>query len=511
MAKAQRRATAPTVEAPIEENYDAVPYPTHPNVSAHPDRLATIATLRGLKAAPIDRCRVLEVGCGDGGNLLAAAVALPASEFVGIDLSGEAIRRGVGLAQAAGIENARLLKVDLRALPVSAGKFDYIIAHGVYSWVPQEVRQALLALIGERLMPNGVAFVSYNAMPGGHIRRALRDMTFFHLRNTPNPAERIDEAKALMELLLAAEMPGIGGYRAMLTEQAGIIRERTDADLFHDELAPINDSFYVTEFAAHAKEHGLQYLGEAEYFTMTAERAGPVVANALASLDEADPLLKEQYLDFVTCRLFRKTLLCRADVKLAQKPDPAAIAALWASSNATAEPEQEDGRQTFASDDHGGLTTADPRAKAMMHALSAASPAALPFTALVDAVVAVSPETSRFKAAERVAAFFESAYAAGVIELHSRALHVVTAPADAPLASPLARAQASAGPEVSSLRHTEVVLDDVVARGLIQLLDGTRDRAALLALLQEAGVEGETPEHLDEKLRELGRLGLLVR
>ncbi|MFN0094165.1 MAG: methyltransferase regulatory domain-containing protein [Dehalococcoidia bacterium] len=494
----------------IQRNYDEIPYPTHPNDSAQPDRMAVVATLRGLKPAPVGRCRVLEVGCGDGSNLLSIAAMHPGSECVGLDLSGEAIARGLALAAEAGIANVRLIAADLRQVDESWGSFDYIIAHGLYSWVPPDVRRALLQLIRGRLSEQGVALVSYNAMPGGHFRRGLREMMFFHLRETEAPQERVDEAKALMQLVTAAELPGLNGFQAMLAEQAQLIAERTDADLFHDELSPINESFYFTEFLRRTGEYGLQYVGEAEWFTTNVERAGPLVAQALAPLAEADPILKEQYLDFVTCRMFRKTLLCRSEAELHWNPEARDIAGFWASSDAVAEAPDADGRQRFASAAAGTLTTADVRARAVMAGLQAAQPGAVAFSALVDAAMAASAEESRFKCATHVANFLVSAYGAGVIELFTQPPHLVRAPGERPIASPLARAQTSRGDDLTTLRHTEVAVSDAVGKALIGLLDGTRDRAELLAALQAGPAPEETAEHLESKLRELGLLGLLL-
>jgi cyclopropane fatty-acyl-phospholipid synthase-like methyltransferase len=139
--------------------YDQVPYPGHPFAQAHPDRLATVATLFGLRPADPAACRVLELGCGDGGNLVPMALALPDSAFCGVDLSPSAIDRAQALSDELGLVNVDLRAADLAALP-DVGAFDYVIAHGVYSWIAPPARDALLAACRERLAPGGVAYVS---------------------------------------------------------------------------------------------------------------------------------------------------------------------------------------------------------------------------------------------------------------------------------------------------------------------------------------------------------------
>jgi cyclopropane fatty-acyl-phospholipid synthase-like methyltransferase len=155
-------------------SYDIVPYPTGSQVQTHPDRLATIATLFGMSPKPVEECRVLELACGNGGNLIPMAYALPRSTFVGIDLAAGAIDAGRTVIRRLELRNITLLQQDLRTLPSDFGTFDYIIAHGVYAWVAPPVQDWILAVCRGHLAPQGVAFVSYNAFPGSHLRIMVR-------------------------------------------------------------------------------------------------------------------------------------------------------------------------------------------------------------------------------------------------------------------------------------------------------------------------------------------------
>ena len=86
--------------------------------------------------------------------------------FVGIDLSPRSIDEARAMAADLGLTNVTFHAADLRDLPTDAGDFDYIVAHGFYSWVPAPVRSALFETIHARLAPRGVAFVSHNVLPG---------------------------------------------------------------------------------------------------------------------------------------------------------------------------------------------------------------------------------------------------------------------------------------------------------------------------------------------------------
>ena len=96
-----------------------MPYPGYPFAQTHPDRLATIATLLGLSPAPVTVCRVLELGCGDGGNLVPMAYGLPGSHFSGVDLSGAAVERAAAVAGVLGLGNLDVRRADL-ARPAGA-------------------------------------------------------------------------------------------------------------------------------------------------------------------------------------------------------------------------------------------------------------------------------------------------------------------------------------------------------------------------------------------------------
>ncbi|MGA1998217.1 MAG: class I SAM-dependent methyltransferase [Bryobacteraceae bacterium] len=204
-----------------ENTYDSIPYPTFPRLATHPDRMAAVALLFGMEPAPVDRCRVLEIGCGNAGNLLPMAYALPRSRFLGIDLAEDPIAHARADIRALGLENIEVAARDLRALGPEVGEFDYIIAHGVYSWVPEDVRGRLLALCRQRLAPSGVALVSYNLYPGRHIRQMLREMMFHHTRGDA-PQQCVDHARRFLDWL-AKSCQAPATFRTLIEEDAAAL------------------------------------------------------------------------------------------------------------------------------------------------------------------------------------------------------------------------------------------------------------------------------------------------
>ena len=203
--------------SPPPISYDAVPYRRQSYACTHPDRLASLAILLGLTPAPVDRCRVLEIGCASGDNLIPMAQTLPESQFVGIDLSERQIAVGQADIRALGLPNITLRQLDL--LDVNAaqfGQFDYIIAHGVYSWVPPAVRDKLLAICQDHLAPSGIAYISYNVYPGWHFVEAVRHMMLYRTRGEAEPQRRAAQARSMLDFAVGASRSQNALYSAFL-------------------------------------------------------------------------------------------------------------------------------------------------------------------------------------------------------------------------------------------------------------------------------------------------------
>lgn len=502
--------TMPTA-APVTP-YDAIRYPGLPCSTAHPDHLAATATLRGMNPARPDRCRVLEVGCGDGGNLVPLAYALPGSTFVGIDLAGEAIEAARSFARRVGIANVAFETQDLAKFPEDAGVFDYIVAHGVYSWIPPAAREALMALVGRHLAAQGVAFVSYNTYPGCHVRQMMWEMLRFHTAELDDPQARLAEAGALIRLVAHGTVQP-GAYTLPLVEEARRMESRVPALLFHDDLSPVNGPVYFHEFAEHAACHGLQFLAEAAF--VSSSYAG-IASEARAALEALDPITREQYLDFIRCRRFRETLLCRNEVALAPGDSAERMQSISFTAahrvravpqDKGAAPETTEPSAMAPGDDAGARVM-----KALLDVLNVAAPRALPLEALVDAIQAL-PERDRGSAPEQAdpLAIVLASLRAGVIEPHVIAARLAFPPGDLPTASAVVRAQLAEGELVASLLHRAVKIDDEIAKRLLPLMDGSRNRLDLLAAMGGlAGPEESGAADLDRHLIRLARLGLLT-
>lgn len=507
--------------------YDEVIYPGWSYRQTHPDRLATLGRLFGMAPADPAACRVLELGCGDGANLLPIALAWPRSRLVGIDLAASAIDRGRHAAQALGLANVDLRCGDLAQLPDDLGEFDYVIAHGVYSWVPPPVREALLAACARFLAPQGIAFVSYNVHPGGHLRTMLREMLLMHLEEIDEPARRVAAAREFLAWIAEARpAEGDGEAPGALAREAARLAARPDSSLFHDDLSENFHLCYFRDFCAEADAHGLQFLAEAEFHEMQDLDLAPEARARLAQF-APDLVAREQYLDFVKERRFRQTLLCRSGLELRSQLRGESVWELAISSDAAPEGPEVDplgpGAQHYRGRRGGRFSSADPLLKVALQRLRREWPRAIPATALLQEAAAGCGQAAGTAQRDRLGDFALACYAAGGVDLHVRQAPFARWPGPRPRASELARLQLREATAVTNLVGSTVRLDDPLARSLLPLLDGTRDRVALLraassdpgALAELRSSAGGRPDRaslaraLDDCLGELGRCALL--
>ena len=214
----------------LKQSYEDVPYASLSYPQTHPDRLRMLAMLMGMEPAPLDGCRVLELGCAVGGNIIPMAYELPKSSFLGIDFSPGQIKTAQSVADGLGLKNIKLMQVDILSLTADIGKFDYIIAHGVYSWTPAEVREKVMSISRNNLAANGIAYLSFNAYPGWHMQGAMRNMMRYHTRKIEDNKKRLDEAQQLIGFL-AKSVDSKGQYGVFLNAYQNLLNIYNQFDI----------------------------------------------------------------------------------------------------------------------------------------------------------------------------------------------------------------------------------------------------------------------------------------
>ena len=247
--------------------YDLLNYPGLVFSNTNPALLACRAATHAVEFTRPDRCRVLELGCGKGTNLLAQAYIFPESEFTGFDLSASHIEAAKSAAAKININNTFFRQVNILDLnETELGKFDYIVAHGVYSWVPEDVRKKLLAVFRTCLAERGIGYLSFNAYPGCRIRETVWDALRFYTRDIVDVHEKLQRSLSLAREIVGS-MDGRVGFKPLFAREVESLFEKGLPFVLHDELSPSLQPFYFHEFAHDLEENDLQFLCSADPLT----------------------------------------------------------------------------------------------------------------------------------------------------------------------------------------------------------------------------------------------------
>jgi len=459
--------------------YDSVPYPSLAFLQTHPDRLAVMGTLFGMTTVPVEHCRVLELACGNGSNLIPMAHGLPGSEFVGIDLAAKPVESGQERIRRLGFRNIRIEQMDLMEVGADFGEFDYIIAHGVYAWVPKPVQAKILSICRANLTPNGVAFISYNTEPAGHVREVLREMMRFHDQRTGGSKNPVKTGRDFLETILKATDTR-SPWKALLQDELKLMFNRNEKVVYHDDLAECFLPVSFSEFAQRAKDCGLQFLSEAHLSDVLDPELAEGALESLSQLARGDVIAFQQYLDFVRYRRFRQTLLCHTELRLRREEVVARARKLRVASPLRAASELPDGGVEFKNlRGAGTLTTNNPAIIAVLRCLEEIWPHAESFEQLVNTILPLVPDAEQIEAVEGLAQTILKLAGNTMADLRTFDPPLTPGISEKPTASSLARVQAQEGGVVTTLLHTHLKLEDEQGKKFLQLLDGTRDRHAL--------------------------------
>ena len=481
--------------APMREwdHYARLPYQGRAHKSAHVDRIATVAALFGLPAAPIGDARVLELGCADGTNLLNMAAYLPGSEFVGIDAFDGHITDGKVAIQALGLHNITLHCRDIRDPHPDLGQFDYIVAHGVYSWVNAETRAALMEQIRTHLRPDGFALVSYNTEPGWSMYRPIRALMLWHTRALSRAAEEVGQSRAIVKLIReampSAEMPRARFLDTVLAE----LDAASDDYIYHEYLEPENHPVWFHQFAQHADHSGLQYVGESAFQAMLADNFPEAVQKTLHTIG-TNLLDFEQYRDFLCDRRFRSSILTHRDRDITRTVSLQPL--LNMAISMPLKPPTADGDGiVLAHRTHPDLTVhvTQPMHRHAVTLLSNRYPEAIPFPDIAAHCSDAIGRPADAALQTELAMLFMKLFRKNAAELYTAPPPVTATVAEHPVAPPLVRWLASQERIICSPRH-EMFRLNPLETAVTTLLDGTRDQGALAKAIAPMLTTQNAPE-----------------
>jgi methyltransferase-like protein/2-polyprenyl-3-methyl-5-hydroxy-6-metoxy-1,4-benzoquinol methylase len=491
--------------APTPTSYDELPYDSHPYDRTHPDHLATMARLFGVDAPDTDNCRVLELGCAAGGNLIPMAASMPAAKFLGIDLSNRQIDQGRVSIQQVSLQNIELRHQSIGDFTRGEGEFDYIICHGVYSWVPPDIQDAILRICSENLSANGVAYVSYNTYPGWFMRGMVRQMMCFHARQFDDPTTQVEQARALLDFLIEAGPGNDPTYHQLLKRELEIVRNRADSYLFHEHLETHNEPLFFHQFAERAAGHDLRYLSETQLSEMIPSNYAPNVEETLQRLGSS-LIHVEQYLDFLRNRTFRRTLLCHAKLEPNRELGEAQLVGMHVSSTLQPVSPEPDlvlhAEEVFRGTSGMTASVSHPILKSALVALHKSSPGTIAFNELptiankeLGAISGVGEfmvrDADNFAADRRnLGQLVLELYTRDLVELRAVPQRFTLTISERPWVNSLVRQQADEAAWATNLRHEILPLNDL-DRHLLRCLDGTNGMPELVDRFAELVTGGK--------------------
>lgn len=520
-----------------EQAYDSVPYESHCYRKTHPEHLRVVAELFGLSPADHKTARILEIGCAAGGNILPIAAKHPKAEIVGIDISGQQIKSAQEQAKTLDFKNITFIQGDISSLDEELGHFDYIICHGVYSWVPSHVRNAIMTQCKALLAPTGLAVISYNTLPGWSTVKGLRDMMLFHTQSFDTPQQKIFESRALLNFLYNNTPESNTSYREAIDQERKILEKTDDSYLFHDHLETENHQFYFHEFAKHAQENDLAYVGDTEMHSMYLGNYSQDVQKTLGTIKNI--VRQEQYIDFITNRRFRQSIITPAENAKNLSRNLSKECVLKYHIQGLFRPESTtpdtNGNIKFMRPNGSHFEIKDPTIQALLLTLAAHNAPILAST-LIEATHKSLPSTPKEDIEKALVNIGIELLFKNIIEIKPDTFTYTHTISKKPRASALARLQATYHTQRKSKRHMitnlnhESALLDTGATLLLPLIDGKTDKKGLLkgveALLRSGDLtlnRGKdrvedidealklAPEYLDNMLQKFARLNLLEK
>ncbi|MCA9084828.1 MAG: methyltransferase regulatory domain-containing protein [Planctomycetaceae bacterium] len=448
----------------------------------------------GLSPAPLEGCRVLEIGCADGTNLLPYAEMFPDSRFVGFDLVAERIEEANHQAQQLNLQNAEFRTANVRDVDTSWGKFDYILCPGVFSWSTDEEREAVLRVCRENLSPGGSAVVSWNVRPGWDLRGIVRHFIRQHVQAFASVDQKVVEARKAVEFLARCtpdEIPASRVYR----EVCETLRTSSDYYLYHDFITDFNQPLYFREFNDRLVKHDLQFVCEADMAQVAALGLSSEAQQTLARTRIPE---REQLLDYLVNSSYRRSMLTHAETPLNRQIDYRVTAGAYV---ALAEPVRNlnirpDSREPVTLQySSGSFTMIEPLGKAAMIYLAGIYPAPVEIDRLYQESIRLLPEAFHSPAKDDPDSLTEgqtvmarsmlAAFGAGLIRMCVSPPPISQMISDRPRVSAFNRLRAEQGRMLVSQWHQSVPRLSAEERFLIRQLDGNANHDQLNDRLKE--------------------------
>jgi SAM-dependent methyltransferase len=289
-----------------------VPYPRKYVAQIAPPMLRLVAALNGVQAPPEEDFDYCELGSANGDSLALFAGANPAARFVGVDVNPDHVASSRRLAERAALENVRFFERDFEGFErEDLPEFDFIVAHGILSWVSPAKRDAALAFAAAKLKPGGLLYLSYDALPGWASVEPLRRLMLDHTAKSPGGSlERARDGVAFLQRLADSG----AGYFAQHPTARSMLALMQTAGLpyvVHEYLHAHHHPMYFADLAQIVAAHGFGFVGQVPLHLNVRELATPPSIRKIAESVQ-DRAEFEMLKDFTAHELFRSDVYARA-------------------------------------------------------------------------------------------------------------------------------------------------------------------------------------------------------
>jgi cyclopropane fatty-acyl-phospholipid synthase-like methyltransferase len=484
--------------------YDELPYVCYPVPCTAPEQLAMASFLHDGPCPRVENARVLEIGCGDGANLLPLAYFRPDCEFVGVDASAVQIADARRSAERLGLKNITLHAADICAIGPELGQFDYVVAHGVMSWVADDVRDGILAFCRDHLSDDGLAYLSFNTHPGWLVRGVVRNS----IQGPRGPGdamrERVNEARRRVAAIRPHVEHVKHPYAQILGFELARFEAEVESSVVHDYLSEHNRAYWFREFASLAAGFGFRYVTEAA-FTQPDHRVPRAIREAARGLGN-DPAMIEEMVDVLWFRQHRTSLFCRDAAPIASRSDSLRfdriVLATGMRPRSAAAQLAQGVDETFDAvlEPSVAIVVSDALGKAALTILAAIWPLGLRWPQLVAqsrARVRASGFDAPPEAEAHLRAELVALHAIGQVDLRLRDLRSTAVSSELPATVPLTQWEVERRPMITTPTHQRVSLAKI-DRLIVAQMNGAQTAAeitaAVVATLRENEAAGAAVE-----------------
>ena len=476
-------------------SYDITQYESHPYAQTHPELMYTMGKLFGLNPTHFKKCRVLELGCAAGGNILPLAYNFRESEFVGVDLSAKQIEQGLEQIRDLGLTNIKLLHKSIMDVDSTYGKFDYIISHGVFSWVPKEVQDKMFAICKENLTPNGIAYISYNTLPGWNMVKSIRELMLYHCQGFESHQQKVEQARLILKFMVDSLEGQNTPYVNFLISEVELLSKQGDHYLLHEHLEQDNNPMYFHEFVEQAAQHDLCYLSDTHLSGMFAHNLSEKVSSQVTKIPDIVRL--NQYMDFIRNQRFRCTLLCHKNLVINRALKPEDVEKFYVSylgniRNDMTDADLEEGKTIQFIGGAITLTLKHRVSKIAMKIIHDRCRKPISFSKLISLTKEQSGETDENKIKQFI--HYDLGLMrltlAGLLQLHSSSGQYTHEKTQKPKTTKLVQYQVKKKNYVTNQRH-ELVALNVVESKLLEYCDGTKEVKKILEKMNEHFIKGD--------------------